>query len=122
MNFSTSPHLSRESPNFIGVVKDSTSTNPQPNWCWQLGNGKRTAHLQLSDAQNGTVGASHAAELGFVWLGADGWRLGHGAAEPVSVVEVTHQGYQGPGGGFLLKLRKCVCFFGGEVKVKHREI
>jgi len=56
-----------------------------------------SAPNQLSDVQNGTVGASHAAELGFVWLGADGWSLGHGAAEPVSVVEVTHQG---PGGGF----------------------
>ena len=26
--------------------------------------------------QNGTVGASHAVELGFVWLGGDGWTPG----------------------------------------------
>jgi len=28
--------------------------------------------------ENGTVGASHAAELGFVWLGADGWNASTG--------------------------------------------
>lgn len=114
--FQPHPNLSSESPNFIGVVKDSTSTNPQPNLCWQLlatetENGQRTSNQH--DAQNGTVGASHAAELGFVWLGADGWSLGHGAAEPVSVVPRTHQGYQGPGGGFCWSQGNVCVFFGG---------
>mmetsp|Transcript_67002 Transcript_67002/g.157201 ORF Transcript_67002/g.157201 Transcript_67002/m.157201 type:complete len:591 (+) Transcript_67002:48-1820(+) len=31
--------------------------------------------------QAGTVGASHAAELGFVWLGGDGWQASQGASE-----------------------------------------
>ncbi|CAE7783770.1 BCHE [Symbiodinium pilosum] len=31
--------------------------------------------------EDGTVGASHAAELGFVWLGGDGWQASRGASE-----------------------------------------
>lgn len=34
------------------------------------------------DGQNGTVGASHAAELGFVWLGGDGWTPGCNMLHP----------------------------------------
>jgi len=30
--------------------------------------------------KNGTVGASHGSELGFIWLGEDGWQLGRGAS------------------------------------------
>lgn len=102
MNFSTSPNLSSESLINRGCEVDLI----QPNLCWQLGNGKRKAHLQLSDAQNGTVGASHAAELGFVWLGADGWSLGH-CSFPKVVRDPSRWWW------FLLKLRKCVCFFWG---------
>lgn len=45
-----------------------TPESPAPKWAGIFG-------------ENGTVGASHAAELGFVWLGGDGWNASVGASE-----------------------------------------
>ena len=47
MNFSTSPNLSSESPNFIGVVNHSTSTINNPTGVGNLAteNGKRTSNF-----------------------------------------------------------------------------
>ncbi|CAJ1392419.1 unnamed protein product [Effrenium voratum] len=45
-----------------------TPKAPAPHWAGIFG-------------EAGTVGASHAAELGFVWLGLDGWEASRGAAE-----------------------------------------
>lgn len=45
-----------------------TPESPAPKWAGIFG-------------ENGTVGASHAVELGFVWLGGDGWNSSVGASE-----------------------------------------